>query len=438
MLKATHTSELKSKVGETVFVQGFVHALRVQSKVIFLILRDITGTAQVVIQNTEGNPLWEKAKDLSLESVVRIGGKVVEAKQAPGGVEIRISSLDILSAASPELPIPVVTLKGGDETEAPVRFDYRWLDLRKPEKAKIFRVWTELEKGFRKYWLENGYTQLYPPALMSTPSESGADVFEVKYFDRRAYLAQSPQFYKQMGMASGFERVFMTGPVFRAEESFTTRHLTEFTGWDFEVSYIESHHDVMDEEEGMIVEGFEAVRKYSETGFPIGNPGSIPTRPFPRITMLWTKKILAEMGVASGEEHDLSPEEERAICEYVKEKHDHDFVFIHEYHKSKSAFYHMRLDAGSDYSRRSDLLYRGLEVTTLAQREHRPDILEKQAKERGMELEPLKDYINFFKFGCPPHGGGGIGPGRIVMKMLDLPNVREATYLPRDVKRLTP
>ena len=430
MLTAVHTKDLKEKVGENVHVQGFVHALRVQSRIIFLILRDITGTVQVVITSEVG-PHYEKAKNLSIESVVRIGGKVVEAAQAPGGVEIQIESLEVLSAAAPELPIPIVALKGGEETEAPIRFDYRWLDLRKPEKAKIFKVWTELERGFRKYWLENGYPQLYPPAFMNTASESGAEVFEVKYFDRKAYLAQSPQFYKQMGIASGFEKVFMTGPVFRAELSYTTRHLTEFTGWDFEIAYVESHHDPMDAEEGMIVSGFEAVRSdLTEL--------EIPTRPFPRITMLEAKKILKERGVPSAEEHDLSPEEERAICEYVKEKYDHDFVFIHEYHKSKSAFYHMRLDSDSDYARRADLLYKGLEITTIAQREHRSEILERQALEKAMNLEPLKDYINFFKYGCPPHGGGGIGPARIVMKLLDLPNVREATYLPRDVKRLNP
>ncbi|HEY4515481.1 MAG TPA: aspartate--tRNA(Asn) ligase [Candidatus Paceibacterota bacterium] len=433
MIRAIHTNDLKNKVGESVTLQGFVHALRVQSKIIFLVLRDITGEVQVVIQNTEGNHLWEKAKVLSLESVVRISGKVVEAKQAPGGVEIQIETLELLSAAEPELPIPVVSKKGGEETEAPTRFDYRWIDLRKPEKAQIFKVWTTLEQGFRNYWLGNNYIQLYPPAFMNTASESGAEVFEVKYFERKAYLAQSPQFYKQMAMASGFEKVFMTGPVFRAEQSFTTRHLTEFTGWDFEISYIESHHDVMDAEEGMLIEGFKSVA----TAFPeLGI--EIPKSPFPRITMQEVKNILAQLNIPSPEPYDLSPEEERAISEYVKEKFNNEFVFIHEYHKSKSAFYHMRLEEGSDYSRRSDLLYRGIEITTLAQREHRPEILEKQAIEKGMNLESLTDYLNFFKYGCPPHGGAGIGPGRIIMKLLDLPNVREATFLPRDVKRLNP
>lgn len=430
MLARTHTKDIKEKSGTEAVVQGFVHALRIQSKIIFLVVRDITGLIQTVI--TIDNPVFETAKAVSLESVVRITGEVKEEKNAPGGYEIHPSNIEVLSAADPELPIPVV-VKSGEETEAPTRFDYRWLDLRKPEKALIFKVWTEFEKGWRKYWNENNFIQIYSPSFMSTPSETGAEVFEVNYFDRKAYLAQSPQFYKQMAIASGFERVFITGPVFRAEPSFTTRHLTEFTGWDFEVGFIESHHDIMDLEEGMIVSGFESLK----TAFP-ELAITVPKRPFPRITMVEAKKILAGLGIQSAEEHDLSPEEERAISEYVEKEFDHEFVFITDYHKSKSAFYHMRHPDDNDRSRRADLLYRGIEVTTLAQREHRPEILEKQAVEKGMNLDELKDYMNFFRYGCPPHGGAGIGPGRFIMKILDLPNVREATYLPRDVKRLNP
>lgn len=415
----------------TQMIQGFVQALRVQSKIIFIVVRNLKGLTQVVVM--ADNPEFETAKSLTLESVIRCVGEMKEAPQAPGGTEMHPTKIEVLSKAEPELPIPIVVKGNDEETEAPTRFDYRWLDLRKPEKAKIFQVWTEFEKGWREYWDQNNYIQLYPPAFMSTPSESGADVFEVKYFDRKAYLAQSPQFYKQMAQAAGLERVFMVAPVFRAEESFTTRHMTEFTGWDFEISYIKDHNDVMDQEEGMIVSGFERLKKV----FPDLNI-TVPTRPFPRITMVEAKEILSGLGVASGEEHDLSPEEERAMSEYVLKERGHEFVFITEYHKSKSAFYHMRLDESSDRSRRADLLYRGLEVTTLAQREHRPEILEKQAREKGMDLEPLKDYINFFRYGCPPHGGAGIGPARFIMKILDLPNVREATYLPRDVKRLNP
>jgi aspartyl-tRNA synthetase len=425
------TSKVSEHIGKEIYVRGFVHALRVQSKIAFIVLRDIEGLLQIVVM--KDSPIFDVIKGLSVESVIALTGTVKKADQAPGGSELDALSIEILSLANPELPIPVVTKKGGEETEAPTRFDYRWIDLRKPEKAIIFKVWNELEKGFREYWSKNGFIQLYPPSLMSTASETGAEVFEVKYFKSKAYLAQSPQFYKQMGIASGFEKVFMVAPVFRAEASFTTRHLTEFTGWDFEIAYIESHHDLMDAEEGMIISGFKAVKE----AFPELNI-EVPVSPFPRIPMVEAKKILAERKVGSGEDHDLSPEEERGIWEYVREKYNHDFVFITDYHKTKSAFYHMRHVNDNDRSRRADLIYRGVEITTLAQREHRIDILEKQAKDKGMSFEELKDYFNFFRYGCPPHGGGGIGPARLIMKMLDLSNVREATYLPRDVKRLNP
>src|SRR3989344_1802134 len=302
-------------------IQGFVHALRIQSKIVFIIVRNLRGLTQLVV--TTDNPEFGTAKNLTLESVIRAIGEMIDAPQAPGGREMHPIKIEVLSRAEPELPIPVV-VKGGEETEAPIRFDYRWLDLRKPEKARIFKVWTE-----------NNFIQLYPPALMSTSSESGSEVFEVNYFDRKAYLAQSPQFYKQMAMAAGFEKVFMVSPVFRAEPSFTTRHLTEFTGWDFEISYIKDHQDVMDEEEGMIIAGFKQVKEV----FPDIDI-SIPSQPFPRITMVEAKKILSRLDIASPEEHDLSPEEERAISEYVLKEHNHEFVFITDYHKSKSAFYH--------------------------------------------------------------------------------------------------
>ena len=428
-------------------IQGFVHALRVQSKIIFIVMRNLRGLTQVVVMadhpshkasEGQGNPLFELAKNLTLESVIRCTGEMKDAPQAPGGSEMHPSRIEVLSEALPELPIPVVVKGSDEETEAPTRFDYRWLDLRKPEKAKIFKVWTEFEKGWREYWDKEGFIQLYPPSFMSTPSEGGSEVFTVDYFDRKAYLAQSPQFYKQMAMASGLEKVFMVAPVFRAEPSFTTRHMTEFTGWDFEMSYIKDHHDIMDAEEGMVVAGFERLKKV----FPELNIG-VPTRPFPRISMVETKKILGERGIPSAEEHDVSPEEERALSEYVREKYDHDFVFLMDYHKSKSAFYHMLDPENDNRARRADLIYRGIEVTTMSQREHRPDILEKQAADGGfktgvMNLEPLKDFVNFFRWGCPPHGGAGVGPARFIMKILDLPNVREATYLPRDVKRLNP
>ncbi len=429
-MERTHIKDVPTMVGETVKISGFVHAIRNQGSIKFIILRDVTGLIQSVI--LKSSPAFAVVDELSLESVIEIEGLAKAEKQAPGGFEIEAQNINILSKAAPELPIPVVTEKGGEETNQPQRLDYRWIDLRKPENTKIFKVWTALERGARDYFLNNGFIQFYSPALMNAASEGGSEFFTVNYFDRKAYLSQSPQFYKQMAMAAGFEKVFAVGPVFRAEPSFTTRHMTEFTGWDFEISYVNSHHDVMDAEEGMLVEGFKALK---ETEMP---DLEIPSRPFPRLTMVEAKKKLAEAGIKSEKEHDLSPEEEREICRIVKEETASDFVFVTDYHISIRPFYHMRHADMPDRTKSFDLLYKGIEITTGAQREHRVGILEKQAVEKGVELESIKEYINFFRFGMPPHGGGGIGPGRIVMQLLDLANIREATFLPRDVKRLTP
>jgi aspartyl-tRNA synthetase len=267
---------------------------------------------------------------------------------------------------------------------------------------------------------------------MEQGSEGGSEVFEVKYFDRKAYLAQSPQFYKQMAMASGFDKVFVSNPVFRAEPSFTTRHLTEFTGWDFELSFVDSHHDVMEVEEKLIVSGLKQVEEDLNLGL------EIPTIPFPKIPFYEAKKILKDRGISSEKEGDMTPEEEREICKYVKEAHNCDFVFITDYPSSERPFYSMRHSDNPKISKTFDLLYKGIEITSGAQREHRVDVLEKQIKEKGIEIETVSDYLNFFRYGCPPHGGAGIGPGRIVMQILNLSSIKEATFLPRDVKRLNP
>jgi len=434
-MERTHVNKLSEKIGEEVLVQGFVEAIRNQAKIKFLVIRDVTGTIQVVV--LKDSPAFSKVDDLTLESVVSITGLLKEEAQAPGGFEIKVTDLEVLSKSAPELAIPVIYEKSGGEVDISKRLDYRWLDLRRPERQEIFTVWTLMEKGFRDYFLENEFIQLYPPSFMNAPSESGAEVFEVDYFDKKAYLAQSPQFYKQMAMASGMEKIFMVGPVFRAEPSFTTRHLTEFTGWDFEVSYIEDHLEVMSILEDAIISGFSAV----EDG--LDKNGSVleievPSKPFPKMTMAEVKERLAVVGVVGEKDDDINSEEERKICEIVKAETGHDFVFVTDWPISSRPFYHMRYEENPESTKSYDLLYRGIEVTTGAQREHRLDVLKTQAQEKGLSLDSIKDYLDFFKYGCPPHGGVGIGPARIIMQLLGLPSVKEATFLPRDVKRLNP
>lgn len=430
-MERTYIKDLKEQIGKEALIDGFIQVIRDQGGIKFLLLRDVTGLVQIVILKSE-KEVFDFIKELTLESVVQIEGLVKEEKQAPGGFEIQAKKLTVLSKAEPELPIPILEEKGGDETDVSIRFDWRWLDLRKENKTKMIKVWTEFERGFRDYYEKNNYLQIYTPSFMGTASETGSDVFEVKYFDKKAYLAQSPQFYKQMAMASGLERVFIMGPVFRAELSYTTRHMTEFTGFDFEISYINSHLDVMDEEEKVIVSAFKRINEKLDLGL------EVPKIPFPRITMKEAKEKLAKKGVKSDKISDLSSEEETEIFNIIKEETGHDFVFITDWPIEVRPFYHMRYEDNPKITKSFDLLYKGVEVTTGAQREHRLEVLEKQAKEKGMALEPMKDYLNFFRYGCPPHGGIGLGPGRFIMKILDLPSVKEATYLPRDVKRLRP
>jgi aspartyl-tRNA synthetase len=423
------TKQLHEHVGETVMVAGFVHALRNQGKIAFLRLRDQTGSVQIV-SGTWKAEVFTRIKDLSLESVIEVTGLLKASTQVPEGYEIDADSLAVLSLAAPQLPIPVAVEKGAEEVDVTKRFDWRWLDLRKPESQKIFAVWTVLEAGMHEYFLAQGFTQLYAPSLMSAASESGAEVFEVKYFEGKAYLAQSPQFYKQMAIASGLEKVFMVGPVFRAELSFTTRHMTEFTGWDFEMAYIKDHHEVMDMEEGMLKAGFAKLAEAGLVDAPI-------TTPFARISLADAKAKLQAAGITSDKAGDLSPDEERGLCKIMKEETGSDFVFVTDYPPATRAFYHMR-DAETGLTKSFDLLYKGVEITTGAQREHRPEVLTAQAAEKGLTKDSLADYLKFFEYGCPPHGGAGIGPGRIVAQILDLASVKEATFLPRDVKRLRP
>ncbi|MEK7124644.1 MAG: aspartate--tRNA(Asn) ligase [Patescibacteria group bacterium] len=438
-MQRTLISEVKKNVGTKVKIDGFVQTIRDQGSIKFLMIRDISGLIQVVV--TKSNPdVLATAKTLTYESVVEITGLAKEEKQAPGGFEIEAENIEILSLSDPELPIPVIEKGNQEEAEQTKRLDWRWIDLRKPKNTLVFKVWTAMESAFRQYWTENNYIEIHSPKLISTASESGAEVFEVKYFKNKAYLAQSPQFYKQMAMASGFEKVFEVGPVFRAEPSFTSRHATEFTGYDAEISYINSHYDVMAEEEKTIEFVFKKIKeKYgNEIKNFFGKEIIVPTLPFPKISMKEAKEILAGRGIKSEKEGDLSPEEERAISDYVKEKHNHQFVFITEYPSSIRPFYHMRDEKNESLTKSFDLLQEGLEVTTGAQREHRYDVLIKQAKEKKMKLKSIQFYLNFFKYGCPPHGGFGMGPNRMIMKLLGIDNVRDASFVYRGVKRLEP
>jgi aspartyl-tRNA synthetase len=297
-------------------------------------------------------------------------------------------------------------------------------------------VQTTAERAMREFAYASGCTEMHTPKLMGTASESGAEVFELGYFGRSAYLAQSPQFYKQMAIAAGVDRVFEVGPVFRAEPSFTSRHATEFTGVDAELAWITGVEDVMDFEERMLAHALRAVA--GEHGAAIselyGTEAVVPAVPFPRITMAAAHDVLG----TRGERADLDPAGERAIAAHVAERTGHEFVFVTEYPASVRPFYHMRLAGQQQLTCSFDLLWRGVEITTGAQREHRYDVLVRQAAEKGLSTEPMRDYLECFRYGCPPHGGFGLGLGRLLMLLLGLESIREATFLFRGPNRLTP
>ena len=374
-MKRVMIAQLKEHAGGEVTICGWVHTLRNQGKIRFMIIRDITGFIQVVVLK-DRTEAFAATAGLPEESVVKITGLLKAEKQAPGGFEIQADTIEVLSMAAPELPIQV-NEEGENEAELPLRLDWRWIDLRKPERALIFKVWTVLEQAFRNYCISNGYIEIHSPKTVVTSTESGSELFAVKYFDRTAYLAQSPQLYKQMAMAAGFEKVFEVGPVFRANPSFTSRHDTEFTMYDIEMSFIESHHDLMAEEENMIVAMLTEVReKYGEEIKKLyGQEVVIPKTPFPRLTLQETKSILANLGIIGERGEDLSPEEERSISQYVQENNGHEFVFIHDWPASTRAFYSMRLESNPALAKSFDLLFKGLEITSGAQREHRYDRL---------------------------------------------------------------
>lgn len=437
-MKRIHISELSEHIGQTVVLEGWAQTIRDQGNIVFIILRDVTGTVQTVTWKDAPEAL-ALAKTVSLESVLHLEGLVKEEKQAPGGIELSVQKLTVLSMADPQLPIPVIE-KDENETEQATRIDWRWIDLRKPKNLLIQQVWSTLEGGFRRYWTEHGYINIHSPKIMSTPSESGAELFEVQYFDRKAYLAQSPQFYKQMAMAGGLERVFEVGPVFRAEPSFTPRHATEYFSYDAEISFIESHQDVIDELENVIINALTHVKeKYGDKIKELFDRDLvIPAKPFPQLTMKEAKELLKAAGVPDERDGDLSPEEERRLSEIVKEKFGHEFVFVTEYPAAVRAFYHMRKEDDPTLTKSFDLLWNGIEIVTGAQREHNYEKLKQQAQEKGLSLEGLEHYLNFFKYGCPPHGGFGLGPERLVMKICNIDNIRDISFVYRGVKRLTP
>ena len=432
----TLISELSDHLDRQVTVRGWVHAVRDQKRVQFVVVRDETGLVQAVLPKDEQpSELNDSISALAPESAVTVTGTAVADERVKlGGLELKIEQLEVDSPAEHELPIAA-------DSALDKRIDWRYLDLRRPDRRLIFEIQTTIERAMREHWSNLGFIELHSPKLMGSASESGAELFKVEYFERTAYLAQSPQFYKQMAMAAGFGKVFEIGPVFRANPSFTSRHDTEFTSVDVEIAWIDSHEDVMAFEEAWLAHTLKAVaEEHGDAIFEtFGVEVVVPELPFPRITLADAKAKLRESGHgAPGETEDLDPASERALSALIAAERGHEFTFVTDYPTAVRPFYHMRHPDQPTLTRSFDLLWRGIEITTGAQREHRYETLLEQARDKNTEIEPIQYYLDFFRYGAPPHGGYGFGLTRLLMMLTGQDNVREVTFLYRGPHRLEP
>ena len=431
-------SELSKYINKEVRIRGRVDRVRDQGKIIFVIVRDRTGKVQAVASQDSKDSVFNTSKKLTTESIVDIHGLVKEAKQVSAGYELEILSIKVDSLSRTPLPIVIEQPYSKNITHLDKRIDYRWIDLRSERNQLMMKVSTEVTEGLRDYVLKNSFIEIHPPSILSTASEGGADVFEVKYFNRKAYLAQSPQLHKQMGIAADLERVFSTSPAFRAELSFTTRHLTEYTSFDVEIGYIDSFKELCHFEQEMIKYVLKQVKeKYGEDIKRVfGIDINIPQKDFEYISVEEIKEKLAKEKIPSKSDGDFSPEEERALSDIILKETGSEFVFVYNYPHRSRAFYHMKDEKKPEIALGYDLYWKGVEITTGSQREHRVEQLKENAKERKIPLDSLQEYFEYFEYGCPPHGGFALGTERFLMKLLGFSSVLETAYLANTPNRL--
>ncbi|MFZ5816795.1 MAG: aspartate--tRNA(Asn) ligase [Bacillota bacterium] len=424
------TAELASRIGAPVTLQGWVHNLRLLGgNLAFLLLRDRAGMAQCVLEGALAQPI-------PAESVVTVVGRAVHAPKAPGGVEVRAESVEVLSVAESPLPFEInkKELKAGLEA----LLDHRVISLRHPQIHAVFTIQSALVGAFREYLAGQGFTQIFTPKIVATGTEGGSNLFPIQYFEQKAYLAQSPQFYKQMMVGAGFERVFEIAPVYRAEEHNTSRHLNEYTSLDVEMGFIRSEEDLMDLETGLLRHMFSAVAGRCEAELALWGAAVPEVTEIPRIPMAEAQAILERRYGKHSPKGDLDPEGERLICQHVAESGRPALVFITRYPREVRPMYAMPAPEDATLTASFDLLMNGLEVTTGGQRIYQAAMLSESMRSRGLNPESFASYLEVFRFGMPPHGGFAIGAERLTARLLGLSNVREATAFPRDRTRLTP
>ena len=428
----TLCEDLDKHLNETVTISGWIHRITSLGGIEFYSLRDRTGMTQLIIEGDKPD------RKINPETVVEIKGKVTKEERSPyGNIEIKVQSIKILgtAASNPQVPVNIPLAN----VNLPTILDNRTLSVRNPEILNVFKIQSEIIRLFSEYLRDNDFVEIKTPKIISSGTEGGSNIFEVKYFDRIAFLAQSPQFYKQIMVGSGFERVFEIGPVFRAEKHSTIRHLNEYTSLDLEMGFIKDEQDIIDMQEGLIKHILKGIKyNFNNVLKEFYNVELEIPEDFPRIHFLEALDILSKQGVKDFEDGDLSPEGERVICEYFEKNENSPFVYIIGYPIKKRPMYTMPDERLPGYTRSFDLLYRGLEITTGGQRIHDYEMLKKNIIDFGGNPMSFKYYTDCFKFGMPPHGGLGLGLERITKQMLNLKNIREASLFPRDINRLTP
>jgi len=422
-MKRTYINEVKSG---KVLIRGWVHDLRDLGKVRFLLVRDVSGLIQITAHKDKSDKqVFELMKKINRESVVGVEGKAVKSKKAPGGIEIIPSKINVIVEAKSPLHIDVSDFS---KTELPKRLDYRFLDFHRRKVQAIFKIQSEIANSFREYFYNKGFIEMVPPSIISSASEGGTDLFPVKYFEKNAYLAQSPQLYKQM-VACSMENTFMITPVWRAEKHNTPRHLNEARQMDIEMAFA-GQMEVMKELEEVVKY---VVKKVIEKCSKELDLLKIKLK-VPKAVYLSYEEAIKKVKGKSGE--DFTPEQEKKLCDMYKD----DIIFTYSWPTKLKPFYIMpkNQDEKAELSEGFDALYKGMEISSGGQRIHLPDLLEKMLKKNGLNIKNFKNYINSFKFGAPPHGGWSIGLERFTQALLGLENIREATMFPRDRDRLVP
>ncbi len=425
--------EALTRTGQTVRLAGWVHNLRDFREVKFLILRDRGGLIQTVVDPSAGIDINGVGK----EFVVEVEGRVMPEPRAPGGAEVHLAALKVLARAhEPPLEInrPAILAK----THLDKILDHRPISVRAMPIRAIFKVQSEIIRAFSEYLRSQGFTEFKSSKIVATGTEGGANLFQIEYFERRAYLAQSPQFYKQTMVGSGFERVFEVGPVYRAEKHETSRHINEYTSLDFEMGFIRDEQDVIAMQVGLLghICGEVADRCPAELEL-LGARVPVIGDSIPQLTFKEAVRKVEESGhqLPAG---DLDPEGERRLSEWALKEHGSEFVYVVGFPLAHRPMYTHFREEDPAVSRSFDLLFRGLEITTGSQRIHDHDLLVAKMRERGLDPEQYKGYLSIFKHGMPPHGGLAIGLERLTMQILGLSNVKEATLFPRDRRRLEP